>query len=112
MRSSSSSSLPESTLLEQSAPAICVEVFAAAVGTDERAYPSTGTAVLLHALEPVAAVRAGQRAAVQMSVGVKVRRGVSGGSSNGTMGSRHLGSPASPGATPVPTTEREKNGLN
>ena len=80
-----------SVLLEQPAPAVRVEILAAAVGTDERADPGARSAILLYALESMSAVRAGQGAAVKLGVCMKFRRGVScGRGTKGAMGSGHL----------------------
>src|SRR5215471_3104620 len=70
---------PASIFFEQLAPAVRVEILAAAVRADEGADPGTGTPVLLDALEPVHAVGAGQRATVQVRVGMDVRGGVGAG---------------------------------
>src|SRR5262249_20788606 len=81
---------PGSIFLEQLAPAIRVEVFAAAVRTDEGANPGAGPSVLLDAFESVHAVGARQRAAVQMRVSVDLRRSVCvGGTDDRAVGSGH-----------------------
>src|SRR4029077_9787931 len=60
-------------LLEQLAPAICVEVLAAAVRADEGADPGSGAPILLDALQAVHALATRQDAAVQMSTDVRTR---------------------------------------